>query len=262
MVGLRLERLYRLEPLLQWALVSLGRALSDSIFPRRCLVCQELLPDRPNWYLCQACVGEIEPFRGPACSLCGRPFWTFGQGFICPKALCGLCRAKPPPFAKARAFGLYQGPLKGLILRMKYRPEAKVAFALGRVLALGYPKLFGSVIPDVVVPVPLHTERFLEREFDQSVLMGRELGRTMGWPFRRWLRRIRPTEPQSRLSRPRRRANVRGAFVLAPAAKPAGRRVLLVDDVITTGATVEEASRVLVASGAGEVYVYAAARAA
>jgi ComF family protein len=156
--------------------------------------------------------------------------------------------------------GFYRGYLKGLVLRMKYRPEAKAAFALGGLLAETYRGLFGEVVPDVVVPVPLHTERFLDREFDQALLMASEFARTTGWPLRRWLWRTRDTPMQSRMSRAGRRANVRGAFATSPRAEPCGRTVLLVDDVMTTGATVREAARALTKGGAKAVLVYTAAR--
>jgi ComF family protein len=244
----------------QRGLLTAGRLASDVLFPRRCLTCETLLPDQPNTFICFDCVEQVEFCLDPFCSVCGRPFWTFGSSFVAPEALCGLCRTQPPPFSSARAVGLYRGYMKSLILGMKYRPEAKAAFALGRLLAEYYASLFGDVVPEAVVPVPLHTERFLQREFDQSVLMARELARMKGWPFKRWLRRTRATHRQSRLSRAGRRANVRGTFSLAFGAEPQDRTVLLVDDVLTTGATAREAARVLARSGARAVHVYTAAR--
>lgn len=244
----------------QRGLLTAGRLASDLLFPRRCLTCETLLPDRPNTFLCSDCFGHVELCQDPFCSVCGRPFWTFGSSFVAPAALCGLCRTQPPPFTSARAVGLYRGYMKSLILRMKYRPEARAAFALGRLLAAHYTSLFGDLVPEAVVPVPLHTERFLEREFDQSVLIARELARIKGWPVKRWIRRTRATHRQSRLSRAGRRANVRGAFAPSFGAGPGGRTVLLVDDVLTTGATAREAARVLVRSGVRAVHVYTAAR--
>ncbi|MFQ5893422.1 MAG: ComF family protein, partial [Nitrospinota bacterium] len=234
--------------------------VSDVLFPRRCLTCEAFLPDRPHAHLCPACTEQVSGYPDPSCETCGQPFWTFGASFIAADARCGLCRTHPPPFVKARAVGLYRGYLKRLILLMKYRPKAQAAFALGGFLAEAYPRLFGDLVPEAVVPIPLHTERFLEREFDQSVLMARRLAWEAGWPLRRWLRRVRPTPPQSRLSRAGRHANVRRAFAVAPRARPEGRTVLLVDDVLTTGATAREAARALVQAGARAVYVYTAAR--
>ncbi|MEE8219156.1 MAG: ComF family protein [bacterium] len=258
LVPLRSRRALRT---LQRTAVSLGRLVSDSLFPRKCLTCEAFLPDRPNTYLCSACAGQVVRYHGPLCDTCGQPFWTFGESFVAEGALCGLCRTHPPPFLAARAVGLYRGHLKNLVLLMKYRSSAQAAFALAGLLAEAYPSLFGEFVPDAVVPIPLHTERFLERELDQAVLMAREVARNAGWPLRLWLRRIRPTPPQSRLSRAGRRANVRNAFGLAPWVRPEGRTVLLIDDVLTTGATAREAARVLTRAGASAVYVYTAARA-
>lgn len=250
----------RLWPVFQRSAVTVGRIASDALFPRRCLTCEALMPDMPNTYLCAACAEAMESFQGPCCAVCGQPFWTFGATFVPEGALCGFCRAKSPPFDTARAVGLYRGSLRRLILSMKYRPEAKAGFALAALLYEAYPRLFDEMEPEAVVPIPLHTERFLEREFDQSALMARELSRLAGWPYRRWLRRMRNTPPQRQMSRAGRRANVRGVFALAPRARPAGRTVLLVDDVMTTGATAREAARLLAGAGARAVHVYTAAR--
>lgn len=247
-------------PALRRAAVALGRLASDVVFPRRCLTCEAVIPDRPNTFICIECAGRVELVEEPFCAVCGRPFWTFGGSFVSPEALCGLCRTQPPSFVKARAVGLYRGYLKELILRMKYRPAAKGAYALAGLLADAYPGLFGGLEPDAVVPVPLHTGRFLEREFDQAHLMAAELTRATGWPLRRWLWRTRDTPRQSRLSRAGRRLNVRGAFAASRRASLGGRTVLLVDDVMTTGATVREAARVLAKAGAKSVVVYTAAR--
>ena len=251
----------RLGRSLRWSSVSLGRLVSDSLFPRQCLTCESFLSDRPNTYLCPTCAGQVARLDGPACDTCSQPFWTFGASFIEEGADCGLCRTHPPPFVRARSVGLYRGQLKTMILQMKYRPKAQAAFALAGLLIEAYPSLFGELVPDAVVPIPLHTERFLERELDQATLMARELARTTGWPLRLWLRKVRHTPPQSRLSRAGRRANVLRAFALAPRARPEGRTVLLIDDVLTTGATARESARILAKAGASAVYVYTAARA-
>lgn len=247
-------------PLFQKVAVASGRIASNAVFPRRCLTCAELIPDKPYTYLCPACASHVEPCCEPSCVVCALPFWTFEAEAVSPGAICGLCLSRPPRFESARSMGLYRGYLKDLILMMKYRPEAKAAFALAGLMAQAYTRLFGAFEPDAVVPVPLHTERFLEREFDQSGLVAADLARIRGWPFGRWLMRRRPTPPQSRLSRSGRRANVRGAFGLTLGARPEGAAVLLVDDVLTTGATAREAARVLVRAGARSVHVYTAAR--
>ena len=196
---------------------------------------------------------EAESF----CSRCGLPFEAnlpASGGH-----LCGLCRLAPPAFDVARSFGAYEGDLRRLIHLLKYDGMRPLAKALAAKMAPVAPRV-GTV--ELVVPVPLHRSRRWSREFNQAELLARELSRLVGIPCRPGgLRRVRSTPPQAGLSHRQRRENVRGAFAAADAACIKGRRVLLVDDVMTTGATLDACARVLKAAGARYVGSLTLARA-
>ncbi len=159
----------------------------------------------------------------------------------------------------ARSFGVYEGDLRRLIHLLKYDGMRPLAKALAKKMAPLVPRL-GTV--ELVIPVPLHRSRRWSREFNQAELLSKELSRLVGIPSRpKCLRRVRSTPPQAGLSHRQRRVNVRGAFAAADAAYIEGRRVLLVDDVMTTGATLDACARVLKAAGARHVSSLTLARA-
>ena len=170
---------------------------------------------------------------------------------------CGACAVAPPAFDWARAAGLYAGPLRDAVQRFKFgrRP------ALARPLAALVLEQCAAAVPAraVLVPIPLARERERERGFNQAALVAERVARGLGAPLReRWLARTRATAPQTELDAVERRANVRGAFVASTAA--AGADVVLVDDVLTTGATAGECARALRAAGAASVGLLTVAR--
>jgi ComF family protein len=234
------------------------KAFLDILFPPRCHFCKGFIPGGGELHLCARCLGACEVIRSPLCKRCGVPFYTdVGEDH-----LCGRCIDRPPPFTAARAAALFNGPVRELIHRLKYnrrvqhrRPLAELA---GRRLA---PFIAGSRA-DLVIPVPLHVKRLRQRGFNQAVLLGEILAREWGLPLmRRNMRRIRWTEPQINLSLAERLANVRGAFSVSEPLLVRDKRIILVDDVYTTGSTVSECSRVLTNAGASEVFVVTIARA-
>jgi ComF family protein len=200
---------------------------------------------------------RIDP---PWCGVCGLPFPTFdpatvGRSMAGP---CGPCATRRPAFTYARSAGLYEGALREAVHAFKFAGKT----ALARVLAELTIDQCGEalpVAPDVVVPVPLHRSRQRERGFNQSALLAARIARGLAVPCSpRLLRRRRPTRAQSDLSASERRANVRGAFVASGGV--AGRHVLVVDDVLTTGATVSECAHALLGAGAVTVGVLTVAR--
>ncbi|HXG03277.1 MAG TPA: ComF family protein, partial [Candidatus Binatia bacterium] len=172
--------------------------------------------------------------------------------------VCGSCRRTPPPWDWARAAGLYTGALREALHAFKFGGRPALAGPLAELVF----EQCGAELPatiDALVPVPLGRDRERERGFNQAALVAERLARRLKRPVRPgWLRRIRATPPQSDLGADARRANVRGAF--AASARVAGRALVLVDDVLTTGATAAECARVLKAAGARVVGVLTVAR--
>jgi len=212
----------------------------------------------------------------PCCSICGeRVFGPAGSdGGV---TLCGPCRFERPPFTRAAAYGSYEGALRELIQLLKYEHVRPAAATLGRLLGsvlLNLSPQF-SEPPPLAIPVPLHKSKLRQRGFNQSELVARAALHGFRVPRNRagdaagleplelrtdLLVRVRPTQTQTGLTRAQRLANVRGAFAVSRREAVAGRDILLLDDVFTTGTTVSECARVLRRAGAGRVFVATVAR--
>lgn len=225
------------------------------VFPPYCIACECFLPWAAQSAFCIPCDERIQRVRPPFCRLCGRPYRHEWQG----DHLCGACLLQPPPFSVARSWACYprdpdaSHPLRQVIHRFKYGRQAPLGQPLGRLMAQVW---FGASELDLIVPVPLHPRRLRWRGFNQAVLLGREISREWGIPLDPFvLIRGTDTQPQSTLSLKERGANVRGAFRVAPRRIVEGMRLLLVDDIYTSGATLNECARVLLRSGAREVRV-------
>jgi ComF family protein len=230
----------------------------DLLLPHQCLKCGTVIGK--DGALCAACWAEIAFIAPPVCACCGYPFEldydTGGAG-----TRCGACLRDPPPFARARAVFRYDAASRHLVLGFKHGDRTHGAPAFGAWLARAAGPLAAEA--DLVVPVPLHRWRLFRRRYNQAALLAHALGNATGLPcVPDLLTRVLATPSQGRLSRTRRRINVRGAFALAPARAELvkGRRVLLVNDVLTTGATVNSATRCLLRAGAGAVDVLTLAR--
>jgi competence protein ComFC len=224
--------------------------LLDLVYPPKCFLCGRLGEDA----LCEACRAEFRPVLPPLCARCGMT----AAGELCPECAAGT----PRYFARARAAGHYDGPLRQAILAHKYEGWRRLAAPLGAYLAeYLQTQPFAPDVPDLIVPVPLHPSRQRERGFNQSGLLAREVGRALCLPVNETeLRRIRRTRPQAELRASQRAANIRDAFAVRDPAPFHRKTVLLVDDVLTTCHTVNECARVLVNAGAKKVLVAAVAR--
>jgi ComF family protein len=232
-------------------------ALLDFLFPPLCHVCRRFIPDAGELHICHSCREEMPLVVSPLCTVCGIPFLGAGADHA-----CGDCLTDKPAFDIARAALLHEGHARELIHFFKYGNKTHLRRPLALLTAACLTEFVASRSPDVLVPVPLHVRRLRKRGFNQAVLMGELLAREWKIPLaRRALKRVRWTEPQISLSAGERRDNVKGAFAVADLAVVTGKHVLLLDDVLTTGSTVEECSRVLKRAGAAEVTVITAARA-
>lgn len=268
----------RLDAPLRQIVVATLRALRDTVFPARCLECRDViraldrvgpgegesLADavrllRP--FFCRTCLQGVMPLGSPLCPRCGVMF----KGLSGSDHLCGRCLERPPSFHMARAAFVYDRSLVDVIHCFKYKGRVQLAAPLGLLLWQAYLRFWGQEKVDVILPVPLHSGRLRHRGFNQAELLVRK------WPARAGgadappiaggvLRRVRATPSQAGLGRREREANIQGAFVVPRPERVSGRHLLLVDDVVTTGATAGECARLLMARGAARVDVLALAR--
>lgn len=207
--------------------------------------------------VCRACFQQVDFFSEPCCWQCGRPYRQAAGG----NHLCGTCLKQGRNFERARSVLIYKAPIAGAIQRFKYGGSRAGLATFGALLHhADTARLFDE--PDLIIPVPLHSRKLRQRGFNQAVLLARCF-----FPDRQALIdcqalvREKWTPAQTGLGAEQRRRNIRGAFRVARPEHVAGRRILLIDDVYTTGATVDECSRVLLASGAHMVQVLTLARA-
>ena len=236
----------------------LYRAVLDLLFPPRCLVCRDFGPQ----VICDTCRQAVRRIAEPQCHICGLPFDPEAKA----GDVCAECRETRPRFAMGRAYGYYEGALRDAICRLKYDRKPALGPPLGRALAACFAGAGddGQGLPsdiEVICPVPLHAHRLRERGFNQSEVISRHLGQALGVASEPLLVRTRITAPQVGLPYRKREENVRGAFAVSPGAQVRGRRILVIDDVWTTGATLRECARVLRRAGAAEVFLLAVARA-
>lgn len=231
------------------------QAAGDLLWPPHCPACDCATP---TVHLCPRCEAEWPRIVGPRCEVCSQPFpGAEGGDFICQN-----CRERQFHFVSTLSPVLARGAARELIHRFKYGRERWLArlLAEGMHQSLDDERLHGQVI-DALVPVPLHPLREREREFNQADLLARALAKMLHKPVWKALRRLRYTETQTQFDRQTRLGNLRGAFALTHQTSLDGKKLLLVDDVFTTGSTLDECARVLLEGGAAAVWAVTAARA-
>lgn len=235
------------------AMVTAGSAALNALLPPRCLSCGAAV-DRQGG-LCPTCWTALTFIAPPACACCGLPFEFAVEG----ENLCGACVAERPGFARARAVVVYDDASRPLVLGFKHGDRTHAAKPFGVWLARAGAELLADA--DLLTPVPLHRWRLFLRRYNQAALLAQEAGRQAGVAVvPDLLVRRRRTRSQGGLDRGGRRRNVAGAFDLRRKGSVEGKRVVLVDDVLTTGATVGECARVLLRAGAARVDVLTLAR--
>jgi ComF family protein len=228
------------------------------LWPSVCVACRRQPAAAVTPYFCATCWATMRRLTAPWCPRCGAPFLSPIALAWSPAHVCADCRARPPVFDTARAAVAYDGVAVAAIRLLKYDRRLSLARSLGALLDPLLPEM-GPM--DGVVPVPLHVDRLREREFNQALALARVVCRRAGWPL--WwnlLERVRDTRAQVGLDAAARRRNLRGAFAVRRPERLEGRRVVLLDDVLTTGSTVNECARALKRAGAATVAVLAIAR--
>jgi ComF family protein len=228
--------------------------IPDLLFPRSCVFCgQDVPPDQPG-ALCRTCLNSISRWPGLSCAVCGVPLPDGG-------ARCYVCRRQTRGFRVCRSVGLYDGVLKACLWDLKYGGKDFLASTLGRLLADLWRGEKANLIGDAVTAVPLHFWRRWRRGFNQADLLARSFCKEVGMPYLDGiLIRGRATRSQTTLRQEERAANVERAFRVPIPARVRGRRLLLIDDVCTTGATLEACARALRQAGARAVEALVVAR--
>jgi ComF family protein len=236
------------------AFAHLPKLALDIALPTLCVSCREPVDGEG---VCAACWAKLSFIAPPFCPRLGIPF-VYDPG---PELLSMEAIANPPAYQRARAAVRYDDIARTLVHSLKYQDRTDLAPAMGRWMARAGQELLSQA--DVLVPVPLHWRRGWSRRYNQSGALARVISRQSGVKLAsEALRRIRPTEQQIGLSRPQRAANVQGAFKVAPerSAEITGRRVVLIDDVLTSGATTDACARALLRAKAAQVDVLVFAR--
>lgn len=226
-----------------------AQQIIEIIYPPSCLACRRATMEPGA--LCAACWSRTPFIAPPYCERLGTPFThDLGPGLISPEAF-----AHPPVFHRARAVARYEeGPARDLVHNLKYGDRLELAEAMGRWMAQAGAQLLADA--DSVVPVPLHRRRLFTRRFNQAAALAQSVARHAGRPYDPLaLKRVKATKPQVGLTRAQRADNLQGAFHVPDDARLRieGRRIVLVDDVLTTGATLNAAARILLRAGAARV---------
>jgi ComF family protein len=267
----------------------IARSLADAFLPVRCAACRSFFRtnrDDPDVsrstengagalsgaerilssVVCGQCLNDFVPVASPLCTVCGVPFKS-REGA---DHMCGECLREPRHFRRARAAAVYSPVMMALVRAFKYNGKIRLAQPLGVLLASTYRRFWPEADVDLVLPVPLHRRRFRHRGFNQAYLLVKDWDGTDS-PLaglspavviaKEVILRIRPTTPQTGLGRQDRLKNIKKAFRVDQTPVIEGRRILLVDDVYTTGATVDECAKTLLKSGAARVDVLTLARA-
>lgn len=240
--------------------IRLVDSLLNLFYPDTCFICAAPISCRKDRSVCLKCHAKADALRiqSPICPSCGLPMPNFESDT---NFLCGKCILQPPAFSGARAFGYYSTELGRIIQGLKFHKRRNLVKLLIPFLVEAYYETWDRDEFDLIVPIPLHPKRRHDRGFNQAELLGRTLAHQIRIPFsKRVLIRNRSTPPQVGLTDSRRWENVRNAFQCVDSGRITDLRILLIDDVMTTGATAASAARTLMKNGARRVSVLTVAR--
>jgi ComF family protein len=228
------------------------------VLPVECMACGHALSADPVPFFCTACWHTIRPLQQPVCTRCDQPFVSPVATTHTPNHQCQHCQERPPDFQRAWTLFPYLPPLREAICAFKYHGKHTLAQPLARLMISALPS---GIDIDMIIPVPLHPARLRAREFNQSLLLADQLGRYLIRPVSAThLMRITATDPQTALTRQARLKNLRKAFAVRKPHELAKKRILLVDDVFTTGTTLNECAKTLRIAGTGPVFALTLAR--
>lgn len=241
----------------QNGLKAFSSALEAMFFPPRCLVCNALLPlVGAETVFCRDCFSEFSPLDLPVCRICGEPLAGGRGGEVCEK-----CLRRRPPYTLCRSLFRYNDAMRNVILQFKFRKDLRFLRGIPQLCREADFSEFAA--PAVVVPVPLHKKRLQQRGFNQSLLLCKALfyGREDVKFVPELLQRMKNTPPQRVLSRKERTKNLQKVFRVRGSERNCSKRLYLVDDVMTTGSTIDECCKVLLESCSYDIYVLTLARA-
>lgn len=232
----------------------------DLLFPQVCIFCEEACKEGGD-FLCLSCRNDIAWIDSSFCYSCGIPA-EIDYDYPTDEFECSLCRRHPFHFDRARSLGYYQSVLKQLIHHFKYSRQLGVMKEINPLIEKYFRNSNEDWADVCVSHIPLHFKKMKERGFDQAFLIARQVATVLGAPMAAGLlRRVKAIPPQAKMSRGERVKNVAGAFEVNRPDQVQGGKILLVDDVLTTGSTVNEASKILKRAGAETVFVFTLARA-
>ena len=235
------------------------RNVLDFVFPQKCISCDGEIQEG-DYFLCVPCRDDIGFIQQPFCFLCGVPA-DMSYDYPHEEFVCGDCRKNPFKFNQARSLGFYDTVLRTTIHHFKYRKQTWVLSEMNLLLEKYFqenPRFYQGF---TVSPIPLHFNKMKERGFDQAFLIARQVAVILKLPLEGGLlRRVKATSPQATMTRAERTLNIKGAFEVNRPEHVSDKDILLVDDVFTTGATVDEAAKILKQNGARKVYVFTLGR--
>ena len=223
--------------------------LLNILFPESCPMCDKPSSEHKTAPFCSECWQTIVPYKGPGCRICSKPLASDAS------TVCGECMKDEPAFSSVMIFGLYRGALRKAINLLKYHNVKRLSKPLADILLnINTPAIDG------ILPVPLHRKRLRHREFNQSALLARYVAHNLGVPLIiDCLIKMTDTLPQVGLTSKERKENISNAFGIQDNTLVKGKNIMLIDDVITTGATVRECSKILKKAGAHDIHVVALA---